>query len=113
MLLQILQYIAAVGTIATGLFALIRPNAIRGFTGLDPVGGRGLTEIRAVMGGVFIALGVVPLVFGEPLAYQILGITYLSIAAIRTVAMFVDQSVVQSNLISLAVEIVAGVVLVL
>ncbi|MBN1485250.1 MAG: DUF4345 domain-containing protein [Chloroflexia bacterium] len=113
MFLQILQYIAAGATVATGLVSLFWPRAVRGFTGLNPDGGRGVTEIRAVLGGVFIALGALPLVLGESLAYQILGITYLVIGAIRLVSMFLDKSVVQSNIISLLVELVFGVVLVL
>jgi len=42
-----------------------------------------------------------------------LGIGYLCIAAVRTVSMFVDHSVVRSNVISLATEIVLGLILVL
>ena len=42
-----------------------------------------------------------------------LGIAYLVVAGTRAVSMFVDKSVVQSNIISLVVEIVLGVVLVL
>jgi hypothetical protein len=49
--LEILKIIAAIGTIATGLFSLVRPRAIFGFTGLSAPGPRGITEIRAVLGG--------------------------------------------------------------
>jgi hypothetical protein len=38
---------------------------------------------------------------------------YLAIALVRAVSMFLDKSVVQSNIISLAVEVVFGVILVL
>jgi hypothetical protein len=113
MLLQVLQTIAAIGTIATGVFALFWPHAVQGFTGLTLEGGRGITEIRAVFGGFFIALGAVPLLMQDKATYQMLGIAYLAVAAIRAVSMFVDQSVVQSNIISLIVEIVLGVILVL
>jgi hypothetical protein len=113
MLLQILQTIAAIGTIATGVFALFWPRAVQGFTGLTLEGGRGITEIRAVFGGFFIALGAVPLLMQDKATYQMLGIAYLVVAAIRAISMFVDHSVVQSNLISLGVEIVLGVILVL
>ena len=109
MLIQILQIIAAIGTILTGLFSLLKPNAIEGFTGIHPTGARGVTEVRAIFGGVFIALGILP--FFVPAAYFVLGVTYLVIALVRAVSMFLDKSVVQSNLISLAVEIVFGVIL--
>jgi len=113
MFIQILQIIAAIGTILTGLYSLLRPATLTGFTGLSPVGGRGITEIRAVLGGFFIALGVAPLILNSPVAYLMLGIAYLGVAIVRAVSMFTDKSVVQSNLISLAVEIVFGIILVL
>jgi len=111
-LLQILKIVAAIGTVVTGLVSLLWPRSVTGFTGLEPRGGRGITEIRAVLGGVFLALGVVPLVFGDPILYQALGIVYLVIGGIRTISMLVDKSIESSNLISIAVEIVFGVVLV-
>jgi len=113
MVIQILQIIAAIATILIGLFSLLKPTAVTGFTGLQPVGGRGLTEIRSILGGVFIALGAVPLILNSPVAYLMLGITYLVIALVRAVSMFMDKSVVQSNVISLAVEIIFGIILVL
>jgi hypothetical protein len=105
--------IAAGGTIATGLISLLAPQRVRGFTGLEVSGPRGLTEIRAILGGAFIGLGVAPLILGTAESYQVLGITYLVIGAIRGVSMGIDRSVVQSNVISLLVEVVLGVVLVI
>ena len=112
-ILQILQIIAAVGTIATGLISLLRPRSVTGFTGLSPSGARGVTEIRAVLGGAFIGLGVAPLILGAAAAYRTLGLTYLAIAMARAASMIVDRSVESSNIISLAVEIVFGGILVL
>ena len=113
MILQILQIIAAVATILTGAVSLFKPESITGFTGLRPEGGRGITEIRSILGGLFIALGVFPLIVNSPVAYTMLGVTYLGIAAVRAVSMFTDKSVVQSNVISLIVEIIFGVILVI
>ena len=113
MILQILKIIAAIGTIATGLISLIRPRSVTGFTGLIPKGPRGITEIRAVLGAFFVALGAVPLILNEPATYQMLGITYLVVAVVRAASMMVDRSVERSNVISVVVEIVFGVILVL
>ena len=113
MILQILKIIAAIGTIATGLISLIRPRSVTGFTGLVPKGPRGITEIRAVLGAFFVALGAVPLILNEPATYQMLGITYLVVAVVRAASMMVDRSVERSNVISVVVEIVFGVILVL
>jgi hypothetical protein len=111
-LIKILQIVAALATAATGLVSLLAPRKVTGFTGLEPVGGRGITELRAVMGALFIALGVAPLFLGST-AYLMLGIGYLAIAAVRAASMIIDHSAVRSNVISLVTEIVLGVVLVL
>ena len=112
-MVQFLHIIAAIATIAIGLYALIRPKAITGFTGLSPNGPRGVTEIRSLLGGFFIALGAVPLFFNSPTMYLMLGLAYLGVALVRGISMVLDKSVMRSNLISLAVEFVLGVMLIL
>ena len=112
-ILQILKVICAIGTVATGFISLVAPRSIRSFTGLEATGSRGITEIRAVMGGLFIGLGLAPFILAVPAVYQTLGIMYLTIAGVRTLSMFIDRSVVQSNIISLVVEIGFGIILVL
>ena len=114
MILEILKIVACVGTIGTGLLAAIRPSVVPGFTGLETTGPRGVTEIRSIFGGLFIGVGAFPLVAAAPAAFVMLGVMYLAIAAVRLVSMLVDGSLNEaSNLISLAVEIVFGVILIL
>ncbi len=112
-ILTVPQLIAVIGTFATGFYALFWPKAVKGFTGLRFDDGRGVTEIRAVMGGFFIGLAAAAFFLDKSTTYPMLGITYLAVAAVRLVSMFVDDSVVKSNLISLAVEIIFGIVLIL
>lgn len=111
--LEILKVAIAVLTIATGLVSLIRPRSVQGFTGLSAPGPRGIAEIRAILGGSFIGLGIAPLILGAPAAYQMLGITYLVIAAARIAGIALDKSFERSNWISLIFEIVAGIILLL
>jgi hypothetical protein len=111
--LEILKIVAAIATIATGLISLIRPRSVQGFTGLTAPGPRGVTEIRAVLGGAFVGLGVAPLILNQPVAYQVLGVTYLTIAVARIFGIALDRSFETSNLVSLAVEIVFGIILIL
>lgn len=113
MLIKILQIIAGVATVVTGIVSLFWPRSVRGFTGLSPDGGRGITEIRSILGAFFVGLGGAVLVLNDPEAYLMLGITYLVVALVRTVSMFVDKSVVRSNVISAVAEIVLGVILIL
>ena len=61
-------------------------------------------------GGLFIGLGLAAFILAAPAVYQALGIMYLAIAIVRAISMFLDQSVVQSNIISLVVEIGFGII---
>jgi uncharacterized membrane protein len=108
--LMVLKIIAALATAATGVLVFVKPAAAYGFTGLNANGVRGVSEIRAVFGGLFIGLGLAPLFLGA-VAYQMLGIGYLAIAAARTFSMVFDKSYAQSNIISLVIEIVFGLIL--
>lgn len=110
--LSILKIVAAIFTIAFGLYSVVQPRAIKGFTGLDVTGPRGVTEIRAILGGTFVGLGLAPLLLAAPAAYQTLAITYFVIAAVRLVSMFMDKSVMSSNIISVVSEIILGLILV-
>lgn len=109
---MIVKTIAALATAATGLLAFVKPSATYGFIGLNANGVRGVSEIRSIFGGLFIALGVVPLFLGST-AFTMLGISYLAIAAARIFSITFDRSYAQSNIISLIIEIVLGVILVL
>jgi hypothetical protein len=111
-ILMILKMIAALATIATGMLALAKPAAAYGFTGLTSNGVRGVSEIRSIFGGLFIGLGIAPFFLGA-VAYQMLGIGYLAIAVARAFSIVFDKSYAQSNMISLVIEIVLGIILVL
>jgi len=113
MIIEILKIIAAVGTILTGIFSLVAPRKVQGFTGLTAEGGRGITEIRAILGGVFIGAGLFVLILNTPDVYIMLGAIYLVIAFVRLVSMFIDNSIVKSNVISFITEIILGVILIL
>ena len=108
----ILQIFAAIATVMTGLLAFTKPSATYGFIGLNADGARGVSEIRSIFGGMFIALGIAPFIIGAT-AYQVLGIAYLGIALARAISIIFDKSYARSNLISLVVEIVFGMILVL
>lgn len=112
-ILFVLQLIAAIGTVATGFISLIAPKSIKSFTGLAADNPRAVTEIRAVMGGLFIGLGAVVLYFHQPAVFFSLGVTYLVIALVRAFSMIADKSILRSNWISLVVEAVFGIILVL
>ncbi len=113
LLIKILQYIAVIVTLLTGLYSLIRPRAIKGFTGLEASSPRATTEIRSVMGGTFVGLGLAALLLPTREVFMTLAIVYAAIAVIRAISMVLDRSVVQSNIISLITEVVLVIILVL
>ena len=112
-IITILQIIAVIGTILTGLYSLLAPTRIEGFTGIKTIGGRGITEVRTIFGGLFIGLGLAAILLDPAVSYPMLGLMYVALAAVRAVSMVVDKSVERSNIISLIVEIIFGVILVL
>lgn len=113
MLLQILKIAAAAATILTGFISLFWPLKVPGFTGLEPQGGRGISEIRTILGALFVGVGAAVIYFNLPQTYAVLGITYLAMALVRGISILVDSAPDRSNLISFAVELVLGVILVL
>ena len=113
MFLQILKYLAAIATIVTGVVSLFWPLKVREFTGLDVQGGRGITEIRTVLGALFVGLGAAVMIINSKDAYAVLGIMYLAMALVRAISMIVDKSVVSSNVISTIVEVVFGIILII
>lgn len=111
MFLQWVKYTIAIATILTGIASLFFPHNVQEFTGLQANGGRGITEIRTILGALFVALGAAMLYFNQPVGYQMAGVIYLVMGVVRFVSIIVDTSAVSSNIISLIVEIVFGVLL--
>jgi hypothetical protein len=112
-LILILKYVAVVVTLLTGLYSLVAPRKIKGFTGLEASSPRATSEIRSVMGGTFIGLGLAALLFPVREVFLTLAIAYAAIGLIRLVTIFLDKATEKSNWISLATEILLVVVLVL
>ena len=108
-----IQILIAILTIVLGAFVIIRPTAIYNFTGLSAIGIRGVTEIRAIFGGLFVALGAAPLMLNTPEAYKMLGIVYIGVAVTRIGSMVSEPCFERSNLISLFSELFFGALLLL
>jgi hypothetical protein len=111
-ILQILKYIVCGLIVLDGVMAVFAPQRTAVFTGLTPKGGRGITEIRSLFGGFFIALGLTPFFLGDT-AYAVMGIGYLANAVVRLISIFIDKSSEASNWFSLAFNIAFGVILIL
>lgn len=113
MVIQILKIIAAAATILTGVVSLFWPLKVPGFTGLEPQGGRGISEIRTILGAMFVGFGAAVIYYNQPETYAVLGITYLAMALVRGISILIDKSPVSSNIISFVAELILGIILVL
>ena len=113
MFLQILKYAINIATVITGVVSLFWPLKVQEFTGLSVNGGRGVTEIRTILGALFIGLGVAAQIYNQKQTYAMLGIVYLVMALVRGISIIVDKSAVSTNIISFATELIFGLILML
>ncbi|HUV28016.1 MAG TPA: hypothetical protein VMW34_11685 [Anaerolineales bacterium] len=113
MFLQLLKYAINIATVITGVVSLFWPLKVQEFTGLTVNGGRGTTEVRTILGALFIGLGVAAQIYNQKQTYAMLGIMYLAMALVRGVSIIVDKSAVSSNIISFATELIFGLILML
>ena len=111
MFLKLLKYAINAATVVTGMVSLFWPLKVQEFTGLTVSGGRGVTEVRTILGALFIGLGIASQIFNQKQTYAMLGITYLAMALVRGISIIVDKSAVSSNVISFVTELVFGMIL--
>lgn len=74
---------AAVVTVVLGLMGLVFPSRAAAFTGLSAQSRTGFGEFRATYGGLFVALGLAPLVLGQPVVFGVVSVTWLGTAVGR------------------------------
>lgn len=73
-----------------GIGAMMRPTALKA-VGVSADSPLGTTEIRAVFGGMFVALGVACIITRDPLVFAVVGSAWLADLGVRAVAVFVDR----------------------
>jgi len=106
-----IKVLIAVATLGFGAMSIVSPAAAERFTGLSAAGPRGVSEIRAVLGGLFVGLAIAVLIYRTSSAFGTLGIGYLGIAFVRAASIFADQAATTSNWVSLGSELLFGVLL--
>ncbi|MGB1235396.1 MAG: DUF4345 family protein [Planktomarina sp.] len=90
-MVELLNWAAALTTIAFGAFGFLAPRYT--LTALDLVTTNttmGLSEMRASVGGLFVALGVAALIINAPWVYVAIGIAYTGAAIGRIVSLIFD-----------------------
>jgi hypothetical protein len=81
---------AAVIMALIGVAAAVRPSSLS-MVGVVATSALGRSELRAVFGGMFIALGVACVVLREPVVFLVVGAAWLADVAVRIVAVAVDR----------------------
>ena len=90
-MIDILNILACVLTIAFGLFGFLAPRYTASALDLAPTKSTmGLSELRASVGGLFVVSGAVCIWLADPMAYVMLGVAYTGAALGRFVSLALD-----------------------
>ena len=108
---EILNMIGAIGTIGMGLLGLVFPDTAARFTGLRATTPEGQSEFRATYGGLWIPLGLVPILTQEPITFFMVGLAWFAAALGRVVSIILDQTNTYKNWAAVAFEAIFAVLL--
>lgn len=86
-----LNLVACVATIAFGLFGFLAPRFTASALDLTPTQSTmGLSEMRASVGGLFVASGIFAIIVNNPMAYTMIGIAFLGSVSGRILSLIFD-----------------------
>lgn len=103
--------LGAFSTIGLGIFGLVAPWHAAQWVGLSPMGTRGIAEIRATYGGLFVAIGLVCLVSRQPPAFAVASAAWLGAALARVISMVLSRDRSRANVGGLVLEAGIGCLL--
>ena len=86
-----LAMIGALLTITLGLLGALAPRRVSKVVGIEPIGGLGVSEVRATYGGLFIAMGGTCLMVNSSQVYFVAAAAWLGAAAMRIPSLIVDR----------------------
>lgn len=84
-------------TLSMACMGILRPQWAASIVGLEAISVPGKSEFRATYGGLFIPLGLVPLVTMDPLAFLISGACWLGAAVGRVISILLDDANTMKN----------------
>ena len=104
-MIDILNIAAGFLTIVFGCFGFLAPRYTMGALHLKTDGSTmGLSEIRASVGCLFVAMGIACIYLAEPMAYAMLGIAYVGASAGRLLSLIIDKPPFSKAFIYFAIE---------
>ncbi|MCI5045104.1 MAG: DUF4345 family protein [Aquisalinus sp.] len=95
---DILNMIGAFGTVAMGFLGLLFPRQASKLVGLTANSKAGQSEFRATYGGLWVPLGLIPIISDAALAYAIAGLCWLGAAGGRVLSIFLDDALDRKNI---------------
>lgn len=108
--LSIPALVAAALMVLMGVGAAWKPSSLS-LVGVTATSALGTSEIRAVFGGMFIALGTACLLLGEPIVFAVVGSAWLADVAVRIVSVFGERVPVRQSAPVLAIGLAMGAAL--
>ena len=103
-----MELIAAAITVGLGLLGLLAPGKAMRLVGIEANRPHGRLDVRATYGGLFLALGAFPLISGEPMAFQMLGVAWIGAGLARAVFTPIERVWEKENLVGIAIEVGLG-----
>jgi hypothetical protein len=102
---DIINFACCLLSIGFGLFGFIAPRFTAATLDLAPtVSTMGLSEMRASVGGLFVASGLAALWIDAPMGYAMIGFCYLGAAFGRAVSLAVDKPPLRKTLVFGGIE---------
>lgn len=101
---EIINIFGALVTMGMGCLGLLTPRLAAKLVRLGPTSPEGFAEFRATYGGLFVALGLAPLLWPEPGLYLVAGLAWLGAAVGRIVSMAADDAYFKFNSLSVLFE---------
>ena len=109
-MIDALNIIAALLTIGFGAFGFLAPRFTASALDLSPTNSTmGLSEMRASVGGLFVAMGIVAILSGNPAFYVAIGIAFTGAALGRVLSMLRDAPPMRKVLLYFGIEAVLAI----
>ncbi|MEO1162246.1 MAG: DUF4345 family protein [Chloroflexota bacterium] len=110
-LIPTLKNLTALASVIFGIVALFQPQATASAASLKADTAKGIAEIRASWGGLFIGLGLAVIIIGTPEAFQVFAAAYAMTAIVRLITWVLDTSIIsRTGIIILTFEVVSAII---
>lgn len=111
--MEYIKYVGATITIALGFMGLLFPKKAADFTGLSWKTAEGFSEFRSTFGGLFVLLGLYPILDGTYHSFFTVGFAWLATGVGRLVSLVFDGGRTAKNFLATLFESGIGITMLL